>query len=68
VTPLVLALTFINYTYSLYIVKMRKKRNKLGKLLLLNTYNGEECNLIFRIIFHEKQFYKDEDISILMYK
>jgi hypothetical protein len=68
VTPLVLALTFINYTYSFYYCEKRKKRrNKLDKLLFLDTYNGEECNLIFRIIFHEKYFYKGQDIIILMY-
>ncbi len=48
---LVLAFTLIIYTYSLYIVK---KKNKLHKLLLLNTYNGRECNVILGIVLHEK--------------
>jgi hypothetical protein len=44
----VLALTFKLYTYNLDISK------KIDKIVFLNTYNAKECNIILRIILHEK--------------
>jgi hypothetical protein len=61
---LVLALIFINYIYNFYNVK--KKRNKLSKLLFLHTCNGRECNEIFKVILHEKSFYKCEHIIMFI--
>jgi hypothetical protein len=54
--PRVLALAFIIHITIIY--TLLKKRNKLDKLL--NTYHDRECNLIFRIILHDKSISKDE--------
>jgi hypothetical protein len=54
--PLVLALAFIIYITIIYTL-LKKKSNKLE--ILLNTFNDRECNLIFRIILHDKSIFKD---------
>jgi hypothetical protein len=64
--PVLLTIIFIIYTYDIYIVK--KQKSELKKMLLLNIYNGRDCNVIY-IFFNVKIIcVKVKIFSFFMYK
>jgi hypothetical protein len=64
--PVLLTIIFIIYTYDIYIVK--KQKSELKKMLLLNIYNGRDCNVIYFFFNVKIICVKVKIFSFFMYK